>query len=55
MFAIKDAAAYGSSLTTCKFGNRIVTSLFLHFCKSLKYGELSGEGSGLRCSGNYLE
>lgn len=33
MFAIKDAAASGSSLTTCKFGNQIVTSLFLHFCK----------------------
>ena len=33
MFAIKDAAASGSSLTTCKFGNQTVTSLFLHFCK----------------------
>ena len=36
MFAIEDAAAFGSSLTTCKFGNQIVTSLFLHFRKSLK-------------------
>ena len=32
----QDAAASGSSLTTCKFGNRIVTSLLLHFRKSLK-------------------
>ncbi len=31
-----DAAASGSSLTTYKFGNQIVTSLLLRFCKSLK-------------------
>ena len=32
----QDAAASGSSLTTYKFGNQIVTSLLLYFCKSLK-------------------
>ena len=32
----QDAAASGSSLTTYKFGNQIVTSFLLHFCKSLK-------------------
>ena len=32
----QDAAASGSSLTTYKFGNQIVTSLLLRFRKSLK-------------------
>ena len=50
-----DASTSGSSLTTYKFGNQIVTSLLLRFRKSLKYGELNGEGSGLRCSGNHWE